>query len=157
VHDITTSYLILLQYGQIIDAVRIEDGTPVALKKISKSVHPHETNIGTIFSSEPLVSDPRNHCVPIQGVLQPLDDDGATILVMPLLHDYDEPSFDTFGEVVDFFQQVFKVSSKIQDSETSVNLNYRMSRASSLCTSNMLLIGMFDLLTLLLQRSYLRK
>jgi hypothetical protein len=148
VHDTGTLDLILLQYGQIIDAVRIKDGAPVALKKISKYVHPQETKIGTIFSSEPLVSDPRNHCVTIQGTLQPPDDDDATILVMPLLHDYDEPSFDTFGEVIDFFQQVFKVSIMIQ--ENSVNLNDRMSRASSLCTSTMLLIGMFDPLTLFL-------
>jgi hypothetical protein len=65
-----------------------------------------------MFSNKPLVSDSRNHCIPIHGTLQPPDDDDAVILIMPLLHAYDKPSFDTFGEVIDFFQQTFEVGSQ---------------------------------------------
>jgi hypothetical protein len=131
------------QFGQIIDAVRIQDGMSVALKNISKSVHPYETNIGKMFSAEPLVSDPRNRCVPILGALQPPDDDDITILVMPLLHAYDEPSFDTVGEVIDFFEQIFKVSS-LSLGHSNVNLNDNLSRAFSSCMSIMLHIGMHN-------------
>ena len=97
------------QPGQIIDAVRTEDGKSVALRKIKKSVHPYEAEIGKFFSTEPLASDPRNFCVPILCTLQPQDDEDMLILVMPLLRWYDDPRFDTFGEAVHFFDQIFKV------------------------------------------------
>jgi hypothetical protein len=57
-----------------------------------------------------MASDPRNHCVPIYEVLQLPDDEDKLILVMPLLKEYDIPRFDTIGEVVEFFQQLFEVS-----------------------------------------------
>lgn len=98
-----------LQHGQIIDAVRVQDGVSVALKKISKSVHPYEADIGKFFSTEPLASDPRNKCIPILGTLQPPDDEDVLILVMPLLRRYDSPRFDTFGEAIHFFAQIFTV------------------------------------------------
>jgi hypothetical protein len=92
-----------------LDATRISDGKFVYLKKISKSVHPYEAEIGLFFSSEAMASDHRNHCVPIYEVLQVPDDDDKLILVMPLLREYYDPRFDTVGEVVDFFRQVFEV------------------------------------------------
>jgi hypothetical protein len=66
-------------------------------------------DIGRFLSSEPLASDPLNHCVPIYDVLQVPDDDDKVLLVMPLLRDYNSPRFDTFGEVLDFFKQIFEV------------------------------------------------
>jgi len=95
-------------YASIMDATRISDGAFVMLKIVEKSVHPHEADIGAFFSSEPLASDPANHCVPIQHVLQVPDDADKIILVMPLLCRYDKPRFDTFGEVVEFFRQIFE-------------------------------------------------
>ena len=44
--------------------------------------------------------------------LQPPDDEDMLILVMPLLRWYDDPRFDTLGEAVHFFDQIFKVWSK---------------------------------------------
>jgi hypothetical protein len=97
------------KYKQIIDAVDVEDGASVSLKKISKSLHPYEVDIAQYFSGEPLMSDPHNFCVPLFRTLQPPDDDDIVILVMPLLHRYDAPRFDTFGEAVHFFAQIFQV------------------------------------------------
>ena len=91
------------------DATRISDGAYVTLKTIKPSVHPYEADIGTYLSSEPLSSDPKNHCVPIYEVLQVPDVDDKIVLVMPFLRRYDHPSLQTFGESVDFFQQVFEV------------------------------------------------
>jgi hypothetical protein len=80
------------------------------LKVVKKSDHPHEADIGIFFSTEPLASHPSNHCVPIYDVLQVPDDDDTAILVMPILRRYDDPRFDTFGEIVAFFKQAFEVN-----------------------------------------------
>ncbi|KAJ3507885.1 hypothetical protein NLJ89_g6055 [Agrocybe chaxingu] len=94
--------------GQLIDAVKLEDDSRVALKKFRKSVHPFEEDISKYLSSEPLASDPRNHCVPILETLYPPGDEDTVILVMPLLRAYDSPRFDTVGEVMDCFRQLFE-------------------------------------------------
>jgi len=91
------------------DGTRISDGAYVTLKSVRLSMHPYEAEIGTYLSSEPLASDPTNHCVPIYEVLKVPDVDDRIILVMPLLRKYDHPPMQTFGESVDFFQQIFEV------------------------------------------------
>ena len=95
--------------SSIMDATRISDGAYMTLKTIKPSVHPYEEEICTYLSSEPLASEPKNHCVPICEVLQVPDVDDRIILVMPLLRAYNSPPLQTFGESVDFFQQVFEV------------------------------------------------
>ncbi|KIJ60038.1 hypothetical protein HYDPIDRAFT_117724 [Hydnomerulius pinastri MD-312] len=96
-----------LQYGHIIDATRIKDGQYVTLKKILKSEHPHEVDIGLYFSSESRTSQAANHCIPFYEIL-PLDDNNEVIIVMPLLRAYSDPPFDTFGEAVECFRQLFE-------------------------------------------------
>lgn len=87
----------------------------VALKRVRKSVHSYEKEIGLYFSAPPLASDPRNHCVPIHEFLDsPLDPD-IMILVMPFLRAFDDPSFRSVGEVVDFLTQIFEVSCMLQE------------------------------------------
>jgi serine/threonine protein kinase len=98
--------------GTISDATRISDGQQVSLKCIKPSRHPYEAEIGTFLSSQPLASDTKNHCVPIYDVLQVPDMDDRTILVMPLLRWYDDPPFQTVGETIDFFGQIFDVSDR---------------------------------------------
>jgi len=96
-----------LRHASVMDATRTTDAAMVTLKKVSKSVHPYEAELGNFFSSDPLRSHPMNHCVPIYEVMEdPLDDD-IVILVMPLLRDYNDPPFKTVGEAVDFFHQIF--------------------------------------------------
>ena len=75
-------------------------------------MHPYEADIGKFFSTEPLASDPRNMCVPILATLQPPDDEDIQLLVMPLLRQYDSPRFDTFGEAIHFFTQIFTVGKR---------------------------------------------
>ncbi len=80
------------------------------LKRTKKSLFPHETEIGLFFSMEPNSGDPRNHCIPIYEILQVPDDDEIQIVVMPMLRVHDDPRFDTIGEAVEFFRQMFEVS-----------------------------------------------
>ena len=81
----------------------------VLLKRISRETHPSELEIATMFSSEPLRSHPKNHCIPILEVLDVVGRNDRHILVMPLLHDYISPRFETVGEAVEFFRQIFEV------------------------------------------------
>lgn len=93
---------------QVMDATRIADGEMVFLKRIRRRVHPHEVKISELFSSEPLKSHPRNHCVPIFEVLDVPNDDNLAILVLPFLRQFDSPRFQTVGEGIEFFRQVFE-------------------------------------------------
>ncbi|KAK0491842.1 hypothetical protein EDD18DRAFT_1290915 [Armillaria luteobubalina] len=95
----------------IIDATRTEDDKLVALKKISKMDFPFELGLGTFLSSSPLSDNPRNHCVPVYEVLQSPHDPDVQLIVMPRLREAHTPSFDTVGEFVDAFQQIFEVPS----------------------------------------------
>lgn len=94
--------------GHIIDATRLLDGQYVTLKRIKKSEHPYEVDIGLYFSSESLATQSANHCVPFYEILS-LDDQDTVIIVMPLLRLYSDPHFDTFGEVIECFRQLFEV------------------------------------------------
>ncbi|KAF9230285.1 hypothetical protein BU15DRAFT_91146 [Melanogaster broomeanus] len=96
------------QFAHINDGTRLYDGKPVTLKRIKRSEHPHEVDIGLGFSSDQMASETSNHCVPFYEVLPLDDDDDAVIIVMPLLRSYVDPEFDTFGEVVECFRQLFE-------------------------------------------------
>ena len=98
-----------LQVPHLLDAARVSDGELVILKRILKSEHPYEVEITKSLSSEPLASDPRNHCVRLYDVLEVPNEDDMVILVLPLLRRYDSPPFETVEEAIDFFSQVFEV------------------------------------------------
>ena len=72
-------------------------------------MHPYEAEIGQYLSSETLISDPCNHCVPLLDVLQDPEDEDIQLLVMPMLQMCITPSFGTVGEAVEFFRQAFEV------------------------------------------------
>ena len=91
------------------DATRISDNSYVALKLVKVSVHPNEKAITEHFSSKPLSDDPKNHCIPLIESLVIPDDTDKIILVLPLLREWDLPRFETVGEGVDFFKQLFEV------------------------------------------------
>jgi hypothetical protein len=91
------------------NATRVSDGSYVSLKIVKKSRHPHEVEIGQCFMSEPLASHPQNHCVPFLEVLSPPNDEDRQLIVMPLLLPFARPPFDTFGEVMECFRQLFEV------------------------------------------------
>lgn len=97
-----------LSRAVIIDARRLRDGADVCLKKIKTKIFPFEHGLSTLLGSGPLSEDPQNHSVPILESLQVPDDESLVIIVMPLLREYCQPRFDTFGEAVDFFSQIFE-------------------------------------------------
>ena len=83
----------------------------MALKRYDKPYHLHEAEIMQYLSSEPLSSDPRNHCVQLLEVLDLPDYKGGSeqVLIMPWLRPFKSPTFDTVGEAVDCFRQLFEV------------------------------------------------
>jgi hypothetical protein len=120
------------------DAIRISDGQAVGLKKVSKSRHPYEAEIGQFFSSDPLAKDPRNHCIPMLEILSVPDDDDLIIIVLPLLREYYNPRFDTCGEVMECIRQFLEVRShEVFQSVASQN----PTRGCNSCTTTMLHIG----------------
>ncbi|TFK92743.1 hypothetical protein K466DRAFT_539332 [Polyporus arcularius HHB13444] len=97
-----------LAHTQVIDAVRTKDGEIVAIKQVDKSDHPHEVEIGRYLTEPPLSDDSHNHCIPYLEVLQDPHVDDIQLVVMPLLREYNDPSFATVGEAVESFHQVFE-------------------------------------------------
>ncbi|KAF8471475.1 kinase-like domain-containing protein [Russula ochroleuca] len=87
-----------------LDATRISDGRPVMLKKVPIREGPYELQINRLFSTEPLYSNPRNHCVHLLDVIELPNE--PPILVHPLLRPYHKPPLRTFGEFVTFFAQI---------------------------------------------------
>ena len=94
-----------------IDATRISDGRPVVLKRLLLREGPHELQINRLFSTEPLASNPRNHCVRLLDVIQLSDD--PPILVHPMLRQHYDPPIRTVGEFVAFFAQICEVGTSI--------------------------------------------
>lgn len=73
--------------------------------------HPFEETIHRFLTSEPMISDPRNHSIPLLNVLIPPDkNSNSRILVMPLLRPIGSPLFDTFGEAIECIRQLFEAS-----------------------------------------------
>jgi serine/threonine protein kinase len=68
---------------------------------------PYELQLNRLFSSEPLASNPRNHCAPLLDVIQLPND--PPIMVHPQLRLYYNPPFHTHGEFVAFFEQICEV------------------------------------------------
>lgn len=91
------------------DATRVSDNAMVLMKRVKKSVHPHEVDIGRYLCSESVASDPRNHCCPFYDVFEDPHDEDVLIIVMPHLRRYNDPDFQTVGEAVEFFRQVIEV------------------------------------------------
>ena len=90
------------------DATRISDGKPVMLKKLPIEEGLHELEINKLFSTEPLASDPRNHCVRLLDVIELPND--PPIIVHPLLRPFADPHLQTYGEFVTFFSHTCEVS-----------------------------------------------
>ncbi|KZT21725.1 hypothetical protein NEOLEDRAFT_1164431 [Neolentinus lepideus HHB14362 ss-1] len=95
-------------YSKITDDVRMCDGAVVALKRFSKLYGPREGEFGLFFSSDALRGDSQNHCVPVYEVLDVPDDGETLIIVMPFLRLWDDPPFDTLGEIISFIQQIIE-------------------------------------------------
>jgi len=91
------------------DATRLSDGITVALKMIFKSEHPYESVIHQFLTSNALAAEPINHCIPLYELLEVPDNEDMLLLVMPFLRPCGDPRFQTIGEALEFFRQVFEV------------------------------------------------
>jgi hypothetical protein len=90
------------------DATRTSDGKTVILKRLLvESEGPYELQINRLFSSDPLVSNPRNHCARLLDVIELPND--APIMVHSHLRPFYDPPFNTYGEFVVFFGQICEV------------------------------------------------
>ncbi len=69
---------------------------------------PYELEINKLFSTEPLSSNPRNHCVHLLDVIELPND--TPIIVHPLLRPFYKPPLQTYGEFVTFFAQICEAS-----------------------------------------------
>ena len=98
----------LTQHPSIVDATRISDGETVILKRFSRTRDPDEKNISMFLSSEPAKSHPRNHSILLYEVLDVPRTDNS-ILVLPLMTRFYQPEFETVGEVLECFRQIFEV------------------------------------------------
>ncbi len=115
------------------------DGSTVILKRVRISEHPMEVEITQYLSS---IADKKNHSPQLKDVLIVPDDDELRILVFPLLRRFDDPEFDTIGEAVDFFRQLFEVwkPSSILKSVEKLVMFLRVHNSFTISTLH---IGMF--------------
>ena len=77
------------------------------LKKLLEEEGPYELQLNRLFSSEPLASNPRNHCASLLDVIELPND--PPIMVHSQLRTYYNPPFHTYGEFVAFFGQICDV------------------------------------------------
>ena len=111
------------------------------LKKIDTDVHPHELEIGLFVSSEQIQSLPHNHCVHILDTLVDPKQSNLSIIVMPYLRAFDDPEFQTFGEVVACIEQLIEVRQSYCFASHDIELHC-IDRDCALCTSTTLHTGM---------------
>lgn len=90
-----------------VDAERQSDGKTVFVKRTLKGSQ--EADIAQFLTSEKLLRDPHNHCVPILDYFEDDSADGPAFLVMPLLRPFNDPPFSRVDEVVDFMTQTLEV------------------------------------------------
>lgn len=122
------------------DATRISDNEMVVLKRI---YFPPEVEIAMLFSTEPLASHPKNHCVPIYESFRIPDEENDLIIVMPQLRPFDNPRFKSVGEAVEFFGQIFEVILVLLLLPRFYNV---VLRDYNSCTSVVLSIGIYPCL-----------
>lgn len=77
------------------------------LKLLPPTEGPYELQINQLVSSEPLLSNPRNHCAPLLDVIELPNE--PKIMVHPRLRPFDDPPMQTYGEFVAFFGQLCEV------------------------------------------------
>lgn len=80
-----------------------------------------ELKIAQMFSSPLIREDPRNHCVPVLDAFPDNEDETLTYIVMPYLHEMNQPDFYWVGDVVDFVDQVLEVRDFAPNSVSDLN------------------------------------
>ncbi|KAI9450983.1 hypothetical protein BJY52DRAFT_1125539 [Lactarius psammicola] len=91
------------------DAIRIQDGLPIILKKVLPEECPQELGINRLFSSPEISRERDNHCAPLLNVIElPVSSrfGSQKLMVFPLLRPFNQPRIQTFGEFAAFFTQI---------------------------------------------------
>ncbi|EJD48794.1 hypothetical protein AURDEDRAFT_101416 [Auricularia subglabra TFB-10046 SS5] len=92
---------------RVIDAKRVADGTTVAIKWVPHAEDTRdELSVMQFLSSEPLRSDPANHCNPVLGTLPHPTDPNGIFIITPWLANFTQVPLATVGEVVDMLVQL---------------------------------------------------
>ncbi len=115
---VRTLKLILKVRKHLIDATRLSDGKLVYVKRVKTG--DLESTIAIMLSSSDLLSDPRNHCVPILDYFQDQSNAAISYLVMPFLRLSNDPPFETVEDIVDFINQMIEVCVVVHFSRTSL-------------------------------------
>ena len=68
-----------------------------------------EERIATLFSTERLRADSRNHAVPILDVFPDDEQSAVSYIVMPFLRLMDQPQFTHVNDIVEFMDQMLEV------------------------------------------------
>lgn len=95
------------------DATRVSDGKTVILKRFSRVRDPYEKELTMFLASEPVKSHPRNHFVPVYEVLD-IPGEEYSMFVMPVLQSFNDPPFQTVGEALECFRQIFEVGKLVR-------------------------------------------
>lgn len=90
----------------VLDARRTKDEMRVCIKRIKKITN--EVAIAQHLTSNALLQDPRNHCIPVLDSFSDPELPEVSYMVMPVLRTFDDPDFGARGEVVDFVTQLLK-------------------------------------------------
>ncbi|KAG6835425.1 hypothetical protein H0H93_001588, partial [Arthromyces matolae] len=101
-----------IQHHLVADATRA-DGSVVAIKCVDVTQPQNDIPMLRHLSSDKFTSNPRNHCVPIFDILEPLEGSNIAFVVMPLLYLPNSPSFGTIGEALAFWKQMIEVDSSL--------------------------------------------
>lgn len=88
----------------VLDAWRTKDKMHVCIKRIKKISE--EVAIARYLTSDHLLQDPWNHCVPALDSFQDPEFPVVSFMVMPILRPFNDPEFGARGEVVDFVTQI---------------------------------------------------
>ena len=92
----------------------------MAIKIFNANSSPDERKTATKFNSQPLANDPRNHCMPVYEFIPAPGIVNDLFMVCPLLRKYDNPRFQTVGEVIAFWEQMFEASVVISPTRRSL-------------------------------------
>ncbi|KAG5348897.1 hypothetical protein C0989_007354, partial [Termitomyces sp. Mn162] len=88
------------------DALRTAENSKVCIKRITKASN--EIAIGKYLTSEELLSDSKNHCLPVLDDFVDPEDSTISYMIMPLLRDFNDPEFGAHGEVIDCVTQLLE-------------------------------------------------
>jgi hypothetical protein len=128
-----------VQRHLIMDATRISDGKTVILKRLLEREGPYELQMNRLFSSDPLVSNPRNRCARFLDVIELPND--SPIMVHSHLRPFYDPPFHT--ENLSFSLDRY-VRYALPNLSVNIDCVAQSTRVFNSCMNIMSLIGIYS-------------